>query len=524
MPIFSRREVLRLATALGLLPAAACGDGSVTANGETLPEYESPGELGPEGLFSHSVASGDPLPDRVILWTKLAPGRAGTVDVFWEIAEADDFGSPVAAGWYTTDDRRDHTVKVDATGLEPGTTYFYRFRSLDRTSPTGRTRTAPVDGVDRMRIAVAACSRYSHGYFHAYRSIGARDDLDVVLHLGDYIYEYQSNGRDGERAHEPDREIVTLDDYRTRYAQYRSDPDLQEAHRVHPWIVVWDDHESANNSWREGAQNHQPDEGSWAERRAHAERAFSEWLPIRDQDDGRIFRAFRFGDLVDLVMLDTRIWGRSAQAPTAADVDVIRDPNRTILGFDQEEWLDGQVRDSRAQWFVIGQQVMLSQAKVIGLPNSEGGGTILNTDQWDGYEASRNRFFDSLERHGRDNLVVLTGDLHVSGAGEVSRDPNEPAFYEPGTGRGSLGVEMVCSSVTSPSSAIPPGTEEIAFAQNPAIRHVELLSRGYLYLEIDRERALGEWYLVDDVWSQDPEERLDAAWLTQSGSRYLEEA
>ena len=147
--------------------------------------------------------------------------------------------------------------------------------------------------VERVRMAVASCSRYSSGYFHAYRGIAARDDLDVVLHLGDYIYEYQSNGRDGERAHLPDREIVTLDDYRARYAQYRSDPDLQEAHRRHPWVVVWDDHESANNGWRDGAQNHQPDEGSWVERRLNAERAYSEWLPIRDQADGRIFRAFR---------------------------------------------------------------------------------------------------------------------------------------------------------------------------------------------------------------------------------------
>ena len=524
MTRLSRREVLRLATALGLLPIAACGDGSTVADGSSLPEYESPGELGPEGLFSHSVASGDPLADRVILWTKVSPGRDGTVDVFWEMAETDDFAAPIAAGWFPTDESRDHTVKIDVSGLLPGATYYYRFRALDRASATGRTRTAPVGDVERVRMAVASCSRYSSGYFHAYRGIAARDDLDVVLHLGDYIYEYQSNGRDGERAHLPDREIVTLDDYRARYAQYRSDPDLQEAHRRHPWVVVWDDHESANNGWRDGAQNHQPDEGSWVERRLNAERAYSEWLPIRDQADGRIFRAFRFGDLVDLTMLDTRLWGRSASAEDAADLATIRDPERTILGFDQEEWLDLQVRDSSAQWFVLGQQVAMSQTKVIGLPNSEGGGTIFNVDQWDGYEASRTRFFDSIERHGRDNLVVLTGDLHVSGAGDLSRDPNEPSVYEAGTGRGTLGVEMLTTSVTSPSTSIPAGVEDIIFVQNPAVRYVELDSRGYLVLDIDHERARGEWYLLEDVWAQEAVERLDAAWMTRSGAGYIEEA
>jgi alkaline phosphatase D len=518
MAIFSRREVLRLAASLGLLPVAgaisACG-GSAAAS---LPTYDFEGEPGPETLFSHAVASGDPLSDAVILWTRVSPDHDETVPVFWEMARDMDFQDRVAAGWEGTDSSLDYTVKVDAQFLDAGTTYYYRFQALGRISPVGRTRTAPTGSQERMRLGVVACSYYSIGYFHAYRSLAEREDLDVVLHLGDYIYEYASGG---DRAHIPDHEIVTLDDYRQRYAQYRTDPDLQAAHRQHPWIVVWDDHESANNSWKDGASNHQEDEGAWEARKAVAAQAYSEWLPIRDQEDGRIFRSFRFGDLLDLSMLDTRIWGRDEAAGSTSDTEVIRDPERTMLGFDQEEWLADEMWNSTARWFVLGQQVVMHHWKLQGLPEAEGGGAIANADQWDGYHAARERLFDAVEDAGRDNLIVLAGDVHSSWASELTRDPNEPSHYDPETGRGSLGVEMVCSSVTSTFGV--QGLEAVLLALNPALKYGETISRGYLLLDLDHERAQGEWYHFDDISKVEQTERLGAVWITRDGANHLEE-
>ena len=517
MALLSRRDVLRLAATLGLLPlgGASAGCGNVAA-ADGLPDYQYDGEPGPATLFAHAVASGDPLADAVILWTRLSPVAAGAIPVFWEVANDAGFTDRVAAGWTGTDIGLDYTVKIDATGLAGGRTYYYRFQALGRISPIGRTRTAPRDHVERMRVGVVSCSSYSNGYFHAYRRLAERSDLDLVIHLGDYIYEY---GTGGERAHDPPHEIVTLADYRRRYAQYRSDPDLQAAHIQHPWVLVWDDHETANNAWHGGAENHQESEGAWADRRATAAQAYSEWLPIRDQDDGRIFRSLRFGNLLDLTMLDTRLWGRDLPAARSTQVNVIRDPGRTLLGFDQEEWLADQVRASDARWFVLGQQIVMTQWKLEGLPNSQGGGRIANTDQWDGYHATRERLFDALEEAGRDNLIVLTGDVHSSWASDLCRDPNDPAHYDQGTGAGSLGVEMVAPGVTSNFPAV--GIEVVFLSQNPALKYGETASRGYLLLDLDHERAQGEWYHFADVWDPAATERTGAVWATRSGANHL---
>lgn len=518
MASFTRREVLRLAAALGLVPAvgalSACGGSSAA-----LAEYSYEGEPGPETLFSHGVASGDPLADAVILWTRISSEGTEPVPVFWEVARDEDFNDRVAAGWEATDASLDWTVKLDATGLTPGTTWFYRFRALGRTSPLGRTRTTADGAMESARLGVVACSYYSRGYFHAYRSLAEREDLDAVLHLGDYIYEY---GTGGERAHDPAHEIITLDDYRRRYAQYRTDPDLQAAHLVHPWIVVWDDHETANNAWKDGASNHDPeDEGSWHERKRAAAQAYSEWMPIRDQEDGRIFRSFRFGDLVDLSMLDTRIWGRDRPADSASENAIMRDENRSLLGFDQEEWLYREIDNSRARWMVLGQQIVMHQWKLQGLPESEGGGIMANADQWDGYHASRERLFDAVESAGRDNLVVLTGDVHSSWGADLTRDPNNPDHYDAMSGRGSLGVEMVCSSVTSPFPVV--GLETALQSQNPALMFGETRSRGYLLLDLDHTRARGSWFYFDDLWEVGAAERPGPVWATQDGANHLVE-
>ncbi len=523
---FSRREVLRLAAALGIAPVlptlAGCGDGAVQADGSALPEYDYDGPLGPEGLFSHGVASGDPLADAVILWTRLSPESGGLLDVYWEVARDPQMQDRIGAGWFETNADRDYTVKLDAVGLAAGTTYYYRFWSLGRPSVIGRTRTAPSGAVDRLRMGVVSCSRYTGGYFHAYRGVAERADLDVVLHLGDYIYEGGETGP--VRAHEPPHEILTIDDYRGRYAQYRSDPDLQEAHRQHPFVTVWDDHESANNAWYGGASGHnEATDGDWAERRARAERVYSEWLPIRDQDGGQIFRRLQFGELVDLLMLDTRLWGRDLQIEDFVDREGIRDPSRTMLGFDQEEWFADRVRESTARWVIAGQQVIMSPWKIGGAPESEGGGQISNTDAWDGYFPARSRLLEALRDGGDPNFIVLTGDVHSSWAFDLTEDPNDPANYDPETGAGSQGVEFVTPGVTS---AFPvPGDAFLAVlhAANPHLKWADTAERGYTVLDVTPERTEAAWYHVDSVFDPVSGERLAAVFSVSEGTNHLVE-
>jgi len=520
---FTRREILELAAKGTLLPAlsvvAGCGDDD-PEHGTGLVEYRYAGPPGPETLFEHGVASGDPLPDAVIVWTRLSPSVASDVDVYWEIGLDAQLRSRVGAGWTVARAAADYSVKLDVTNLQPGTTYYYRFRALDRISRTGRTRTAPSGRVDHLRFAVASCSNYSAGYFHGYRRIAERD-VDAVIHLGDYIYE---GGGGAVRSVEPPREIISLQDYRTRYAHYRKDLDLQAAHARHPFITVWDDHESANNSWREGAENHQPQtEGPWSERRAAALQAYSEWMPIRTDDPARIFRALGFGDLIDLVMLDTRLWGRDEQVVNPAH-PIIRDPNRSLLGSDQEAWLFEQLRNSRSHWRFIGQQVVFAHLKTVGLPNSAGGGRPLNPDQWDGYVAARQRVLDVLRDDDIGNVIILTGDIHASGVAEVAEDPNNPAAYDRETGAGSLAVELVTPGITS--LGISGGNEILLprlFQQNPHLKYADLEHRGYLVVDVTRERVHADWFHFEEVEQPQAEESFARAFVVTSGSNYASE-
>jgi alkaline phosphatase D len=339
---------------------------------------------GRPGSFEHGVASGDPLTDRVILWTRVTPEvEDAAVSVMWEVATDEAFSDVVVMDEATTDATSDYTLKVDVTGLAAGTTYFYRFTSGDNVSDTGITKTLPEDAVDQVRFVVLSCSNFPAGYFHVYAEAAATEDVDAVLHLGDYLYEYAPGeyaSADAEalgRVVEPASEILSLDDYRARYAQHRSDPDLQELHRTLPFIAVWDDHEVANDTWKDGAQNHQEDEGSFSERRLAALQAYAEWMPLRppvDTDIASLQRNFRFGDLVNLVMLDTRQVGRDqpldfadyVNAANLVDRDAffadIDNSNRTMLGTAQREWLLGQLSDDEATWQVlVGQQVLMGQ-------------------------------------------------------------------------------------------------------------------------------------------------------------------
>ncbi|WP_430460250.1 alkaline phosphatase D family protein [Thalassolituus sp. LLYu03] len=445
--------------------------------------------------FQHGVASGDPLTDRVILWTRITlPVGQEILEIpyRWRVTRDPQLRQLVSEGEGYTSLRRDFTVKVDVDGLSPGETYYYVFEALEQMSDVGRTRTLPQGHVDQLRIAFTSCSNYARGCFNVYREIANRPDLDVVLHLGDYIYEYGNTDQSlvSGRLHAPAGETLTLADYRTRHAQYKTDNDLQEVHRQHAFMVIWDDHEVANNAWLGGAENHsEGDEGRWSDRLSGAVQAYLEWMPIRESARG-IYRNFRFGDLLDLNMLDTRLAGRDAQADSREDRNR---PDRTLLGFEQESWLEENL--SRAQqenirWKLLGQQVMVGQLGTNDTP--------FNYDQWDGYPAARQRLFDSVRRAGADNLVVLTGDIHSSWAMTLHDDPFAD---EPGA---ALGVELVTPAVTSP------GIENYTQAQLasaslqqllPHLNFVDFYYRGYVLLDITHERIQAEWWVVDTILS-----------------------
>lgn len=501
---------------LAALPGVSGGGGGAPDGGEPLPasgDAPPPDSELSKAVFQHGVASGDPLPDAVILWTRVTPVKAGAVAVTWQIALDAGFSRIVGAGAVLTDEERDHTVKVDAGGLDPGKTYYYRFIALGGSSPVGRTRTAPRGGAGRLRFAVASCSSYAHGLFHGYRHIAARLDLDAVIHLGDYIYEFGTGEYGSARHYEPAHEIVTLADYRARYAQYRRDRDLQAAHQQHPFITVWDDHELANNTWKGGAANHTwPAEGAWEVRRAAAQRVYAEWMPIREHpgDAGRIWRALRYGDLVDLFLLDTRSWGRDQQA-NPGDRAAIEAPARTILGRDQEAWLRAELAGSTAAWKVIGQQVLMGQ-----VPQD------LNTDAWDGYPAARQRFFELLDEERVRDVVVLSGDTHASWAIELAPAPLDPARYDAATGRGALAVEIAVPGITSPwLTEEQARTTEPLFLTNPHVKYVDLWRRGYAVLDVTPERVQGAWFLYDAPERPEVDEVFAAAFAVRRGESHL---
>ncbi len=472
-------------------------------------------------IYRHGVASGDPLVNRVIIWTRITPAvDEAVVPVEWAIASDASFSRILQQGLTYTSAAFDYTVKVDVVRLDPNTTYYYRFSVRGTQSPVGRTKTLPSGTVDRLRLAVASCSNYPYGFFNAYRLIANRQDLDAVLHLGDYIYEYgNSTFGDGTplgRIPSPNKEIVTLNEYRQRYAQYRTDPDLQEAHRQHPWIVVWDDHESANNSWMGGAENHQPEtEGDWNARRFVSAQAWSEWLPVRDnpfQDGGQIYRTFRFGDLLDLVMLDTRIVGRSEQVDATSPL--IADPNRTLLGIEQERWLNTQLSNSQGRntrWRVLGQQVMMGQ-----LLNTDG--SPFNPDQWDGYLASRNKLLQYIAANQIPNVVVFSGDIHSSWGNEITFNPFVPSGYT------AQAVEFVGPAITSPGigdRAQATALQAQIGATHPHVKYVELFRRGYMLVDIDKNRAQAEWYHVGTLTERSTAEELGRVLLAADGQSRL---
>ena len=464
-----------------------------------------------------------------MLWTRVTTSRPEWVDVQWQVATDPAMRRVVARGDGRTGAARDFTVKVDVTGLSPATTYYYRFISEGTRSMVGRTRTLPRERASRMRLGVVSCSNYPQGFFNAYAALAVRADLDAVVHLGDYIYEYPNAGYgDGlklGRVPDPDKEIVALADYRARHAQYKADPDSQAVHRQHPFIVVWDDHELANNTWWGGAENHNPErgEGTWEVRRDAAVQAFFEWMPIREDAPAmgpRIYRTLRFGNLADLMLLDTRLVGRDQQT-TRSQVDRVEAPGRSLLGLTQEDWLRAELVQSKragTRWQILGQQVMFAP---LTIPNS----TPNNTDTWEGYRACRDRVFDMIEQSRVDSVAILTGDVHSSWAYDVPRRPFY--LYDPATGRGSVAVEIVTTSVSSPSSlgTGPNGEKQLADlrAARPHLHYVDGRYRGYVIVDLTAERVQADFYAMETIQTRSTAERFVKSFAAPAGQMHFTE-
>lgn len=501
--------------------------------------------------FLHGVASGDPLPDGILLWTRVTPspdaipgsGRGADTAVRWEVAEDKGFSRIVAHGTTIATAASDHTVKADVRGLAPATAYWFRFSAGEGTpavSPAGRTRTAPAAGAATpgVRFGVVSCSNWEAGYFSPYRHLAARADLDAVLHLGDYIYEYATGSYPDTkyvvRQHEPKHEILTLADYRTRHATYKTDPDLQTLHAAHPVIAIWDDHEFANDAWSGGAQNHTPaTEGGWADRVAGAKQAYFEWMPVRASTEGTVYRRLRFGNLADLHLLDLRSF-RSQQAGIGSGA--VDDPERTITGRAQLDWLKSGLAGSDAAWKLVGTSVMISPlafgsvpahlleplAELLGLPKE---GLAVNVDQWDGYTDDRKELIAHLRDRSITNTVFLTGDIHMAWANDV---PVKAATYPLS---GSAATEFVVTSVTSDNIDdllhVAPQTVSVvaAAAVKAANRHVKWVdmdSHGYGVLDVTAERSQMDYYVISDRTKRDATSAWTRSYRTLSGTQKVE--
>ncbi|KAK4103299.1 alkaline phosphatase-like protein [Parathielavia hyrcaniae] len=509
--------------------------------------------------FTHGIASGDPYPESVILWTRIAPSPEsdksnttveGTVDLYnhetekyiqadpnpicveWQVWEADSAANngPVVSNGtaYTTSDI-DYTVKVEAQGLESFTTYNYQFAvcGSDNTSPVGRTKTAPSANatLDELKLAVFSCANYPKGYFNAYGNAARKDQHDYVVHLGDYLYE---GAQQGQRAHNPPRILFGLWDYRTRHGQYRTDPDLQLLAQNFAWISTWDDHEVADNAYRDGFTYLNNTEESFRndgpsisvdQRKMNAVRAYFEWMPIRqvDLDDNlRIWRSFQLGNLLDLIILDTRNYDRSITSLGWNDnyIDLIRnDASRSLMGSRQENWFYRQLNESSnrgAAWRVIGSQIIFSQISSSG-------------DNWNGYIANRNRTLQHLYDNQIGNNIFLAGDSHQNWVSDVTWLGREN--YDAETGEGSIGVEFAGTAVSSPGQSGPIlAARESARAQveaNQVLQYQEGYYRGYFVLSIRQEAVTARFFGSPSIATRNSWDLPLANFTVSAGENHL---
>jgi len=549
---FLRQLTVGSAVATGgvILPLRALAD---EMTGEHFPESEHKAMLQHghrlKVSFDHGVASGDPLARQLIIWTRVSSERGGMVPVLWEVAADRHFRRVVSRGITRTDSGSDYTVKVDVKGLRPNSSYYYRFVVGRTVSPVGRGRTLPLGRVAQVKLAVFTCSNYPAGYFHVYAEAAKRVDIDFAVHLGDYIYEYGRDQYASEdaatlgREVEPAGELLTLNDYRRRYAQYHTDPDLQAVHAAMSFINVWDDHEIANDTWKDGAENHdESSEGEFSVRRVAALQAFHEWLPIRSPDPRRpqqINRSFAFGNLLALHMLDTRVIARDRQLEYSnyfgsdGSFDSVRfaadlaNTGRQLLGTEQLLWLQQQMAGSAATWQMLGQQVLMGRMNIpaplvlgqisfsaysaLAYKAQTAPATLTpqeqfilaqpaipyNLDAWDGYAMARETIL-AMSRALNKNLVVLAGDTHNAWA-------NDLLDYQ----GNAVGVEFAVASVSSP------GLEAYFPAENPALvaaglesiigplKYANTGDRGYMVVTATPAECRADWHYVSTVKAVD---------------------
>ncbi|MFC8359325.1 alkaline phosphatase D family protein [Streptomyces griseorubiginosus] len=529
-----RRTVVKAAAATAVLAAPLAA--AIPARAAEAP------------AFLHGVASGDPLPDGILLWTRVTPtaeavpgsGLGPNTEVAWTVAKDKAFTNVVAKGSVTATAASDHTVKADVRGLAPATDYWFRFSAGGTDSPAARTRTAPAAdaAVTNLRFGVVSCANWEAGYFSSYRHLAARGDLDAWLHLGDYIYEY-GTGEYGTRdtvvrQHAPTHEILTLADYRIRHGKYKTDPDLKALHAVAPVVAIWDDHEFANDAWSGGAENHtEGAEGAWSARQAAAKQAYFEWMPVRPALAGTTYRRLRFGKLADLSLLDLRSFRSQQVAVGNGSVD---DPDRTITGRAQLDWLKAGLKSSDTTWRLVGNSVMISPfaigslsadllkplAELLGLPKE---GLALNTDQWDGYTDDRRELLAHLRSNAIRNTVFLTGDIHMAWANDV---PVDAGTYPLSA---SAATEFVVTSVTSDNLddllKVPEGTVTALAAPviQLANRHVHWVDtdrHGYGVLDITADRAQMDYYVLSDKTKANATSSWARSYRTRTGTQKVE--
>jgi alkaline phosphatase D len=523
-PVIDRRTFLAGVVATAL--AAGCsGDESAGTPGAARPGTPPEAAAGlppvpsglPGDLFALGVASGDPLPDSVVLWTRLVsdPLAAGgglpdqPLPVRWEIAANRAFDDVVASGDVVAEPALAHSVHVDASGLEPDTWYWYRFSVGDATSPPGRTRTAPGpgDGGARLRFAFASCQSYQDGYWTAHEHL-AQEDIDLVVFLGDYIYEDPPN-RTAVRTYRGGAP-VDLEGYRRRFGEYKADPALQAAHAHVPWVCTWDDHEVENN-YAGAGDGGEADGAQAARRRAAAYQAYYEHMPVRipPPDGGavRLYRTIGWGDLARIYVLDGRQYRADQACDRAFDLGLgcaaLERDDRTMLGAEQEAWLAGELAGSHATWNVLAQQTVVT---ALTLP--VGDAEALNLDQWDGYPAARRRLVGMLR--GVDNPVVITGDLHASGVGLVTGDPDDP-------GAAPVAPELVGTSISSAFPVVPAGIVEEAAKAAPDVRYVDVRRRGYVVCEVGPDALEAAFRFVSTVSERRAEVSTGARWVVSAG-------
>lgn len=526
--------------------------------------------------FTHGVASGDPYPDSVILWTRISPvldnDKSNTtvsgyvplynhdtqeyvslskapICVEYKVASDEELGELVDSGTIYTSSDIDYTVKVEAKNLEPFTTYWYQFNvcGSDNKSPLGRTKTTPDedDDVTEIGIAVYSCSNFPFGFFNAYGNPVRKDSVDYVIHLGDYIYEYKNGdygyGQSIGRIPLPDKEIFSLYDYRKRLATYRTDLDLLASHQAFPWIPVWDDHEVADNTYRDGSSELNNTEDSFIkdggvsvdQRKMNAVRAYFEWMPIRqvEMDDNlRIWRSFKLGNLADLIMLDTRQYDRSI-TDLYWNTDYVhaisQDAGRSLMGSRQENWFYNQLSSSSkrgATWRIIGSQIVFSR---VNQSIAFGDESPLNNDAWDGYQSNRNRTFSHLYKNGISNNIFLAGDSHASWVSDLVWLGEKS--YDSASGEGSIGVEFAGSAVTSPcpygaNITLERANQASTWLQtaNGELQWQDLYYRGYYELHISSEKLSANYFGLPTVVSRNGWEIPIANFTVEAGANKLQ--